>query len=284
MEEVLRSIMESSAPQKGPSLDRILFVVMGSRDKQERIQYLEDGWLEWVPPQNIILLVDEHIPGYNTTVLPPLDVDTYVQAKFGYAYAHNYTAANLRHLKSIYWLGNSKAVDLSGFDWVFLVDDDTFVNVPLLLSFLKPFSPSVPTLFARMVSNGHWAEHLANLTFPYGGAGMLFSKIGFQMLAARMLTPHCRFWRPINDITIGACTHVSGVLKVHSMLFVQEAMELSESDPKCPFLSDAGMKVTVHRVVEQQQAATYTCLVADRFDWPHTHCANITVNCGRACY
>jgi len=100
-EEVLiHKLQEASCvPSLVTTLDRVLFVVMCSSDKQERVGWLSQTWLAWVPPRNVVLLSDTMIPGYNVTLLPSLPGDAYVKTKF--PNPNNYDAANLRHLLSV---------------------------------------------------------------------------------------------------------------------------------------------------------------------------------------
>lgn len=79
----------------------------------------------------MVLLAESEIPGYNITVLPVLPGDAYLDAKF--PMPTNYEAANLRHLKVVQWLGRVKEGALDHVNWIFMVDDDTFVNLPMLL-------------------------------------------------------------------------------------------------------------------------------------------------------
>ena len=43
-------------PSLATTLDRVLFVVMCSYDKKERVSWLSQTWLAWIPPRNVVLL------------------------------------------------------------------------------------------------------------------------------------------------------------------------------------------------------------------------------------
>lgn len=262
------------------TLDRILFVVMCSSDNKERVRLIGSTWLSWVSPRNMILLSDMEIPGYNVTMLPNLPGDAYVKTKF--PNPSNYDAANLRHLLSVQWLGKVEKEVLDGFDWVFMVDDDTFINLPMLLLLVRRIPSSLPLLVGHMWDSPPWDAQLEGVAWPSGGAGMLFTKEGFTRLAKNLFEPVCDMRRCLNDVTIGLCATASKVTKVHSDKFQPE--RIIESSPGGALIRDAGVAVTVHRVVDWQLAIEYTCLVSKRFDWPHPLCTNLSVPCDPVCH
>ena len=263
----------SSTPPTVTTLDRILFVVMCSSDNKERVSWLSQTWLAWVSPSNVMLLSDTEIPRYNVTMVPSLPGDAYVRNKF--PNPSNYDAANLRHLLSVQWLGKVKKEALDGFDWVFMVDDDTFVNLPMLLILMRRIPPSLPLLVGHMWDSPLWDAQLKGVAWPSGGAGMLFTKEGFKRLAQNLFEPVCDMRRCLNDVTIGLCATASKVTKVHSDKFQPERNDL---------VRDAGVAVTVHRVVEWEHAIDYTCLISKRFDWSHPLCKNASVPCNPVCH
>lgn len=80
---LLHKLQETScAPSWTTTLDRILFLVMCSSDKKERMSWLSRTWLSWIPPRNVILLSDALIPGNTITVLPSLPRDAYLKGRF----------------------------------------------------------------------------------------------------------------------------------------------------------------------------------------------------------
>jgi hypothetical protein len=84
---------------------------------------------------------------------------------------------------------------------------------------------------------------------------------GFQRLALNLFEPVCDMRRCLNDVTIGLGATASKVTKIHSDKFQTERTEASSR----PLVRDAGVAVTVHRVIEWQHAIDYTCLVSKRF-------------------
>lgn len=279
LEHVLLNKLEQAAcsPPAATALDRVLFVVMCSHDREERVAWLHQSWLSWIPPQNVVLLGDQELQGYNITLLPSLPVDAYLHAKF--PNPSNYEAANLRHLKSVHWLGRVKKGALENIDWIFMVDDDTFVSPPMLLMLLRKIPPALPLLLGHMWDS---PPELKGLAFPSGGAGMLFTKTAFKRLAVNLFEPPCEMRIFLNDVTIGWCTAASNITKVHSLKFQPERTQVTTHYN--PVIQDAGEMISIHRVVEWQHVLDYTCLVSTRFDWPHPLCGNVSVPCDPACH
>ena len=280
LEHVLLNKLQEVAcsPSAATPLERVLFVVMCSHDKQERVAWLHQSWLTWISPQNVVLLSDQELPGYNITLLPSLPGDAYLQAKF--PNPSNYEAANLRHLKSVQWLGRVNKGALENIDWIFMVDDDTFVSPPMLLTLLRKIPASLPLLVGHMWDNPSWDPGLKGLAYPSGGAGMLFTKIAFERLAVSLFEPRCDMRTFLNDVTVGLCTAPSNITKVHSLKFQPERVTAGYNS----VIQDGGAMISIHRVVEWQHALDYTCLVSKRFDWPHPLCGNISVPCDPACH
>ena len=249
---------------------------MCSTDLPQRVADMVTGWGHWVPPENVILLCGGEIPGLNVTLLPRLSIDDGVDAKYGSQPAN--IRANLRHLRSIWWLANEKASVSNSFDWVFYVDDDTFVNVPALMSFLHGIPSHVPMLVSYMWYNPPWPID-RNLSFPSGGAGMLFSRPGLKQLGSVLWTPSCEVPDPVNDVGTGRCCKPANITRVHSLKFVPYVALLKELGNRAEGggRMDAGMVVTVHYVKTREQVEEFTCLVAARFGWPHPQCNVTTV-------
>lgn len=266
--------------QEPVSLDSVLFVVMASKDKQARAQAMQDTWMHWVNKENVVILSEGQIPGLKTTQIPGLPVDSYIQQEV--PKPDNYTAANLRHLRAVWWLGRSLAVQQ--YSWLFLVDDDTFVNVPLLLMFLRGIPTHLPLLFGKLWTQKD-AETPNGWVFPSGGAGVLFTRPGFQQVASVLFSPKCELADPpLNDHTIGKCCRPAGVAKVHSARFVSNRVMLSAPTVGNPSnRHDAAMAVTVHRTTTKQHAVLFTCTVAARYRWTHPLCGGSKADCGAAC-
>ncbi|CAE6933163.1 unnamed protein product [Symbiodinium sp. KB8] len=127
--------------------------------------------------------------------------------------------------------------------WILLADDDTFIQVDVLLDFLAGHDPQVPALFGYMLSDAH----VLGYDYPCGGAGMLLSAAAYDVLASRLLGPECPLLA-FNDLTIGFCAHSRGVPLVHHPGMhcapdVNRAMRPGEN------LLDIQKSVAVHRLI-----------------------------------
>lgn len=280
LEDVLRQRVGMLGSCNSPAnltLDKILFLVMCSVDKKERVEWLNQTWLSWLPQQNVILLSNASIPGYSMTILPSLPADEYIATKFGHPIG--YHAANLRHLKAIQWLGMVNTTILHDIHWIVMVDDDTFVNLPLLLMFLQDLPASLPLMLGHLWDSA-WFPQWKGLAWPAGGAGMVFTKEAFHRLAVVLFTPSCNMGHALNDITIGYCTVAANVTKVHTRKFLPERINGIYN----PSIHDVGMAVTMHRAVDRQHQVSSTCVVSKRFGWPHPLCSNYSIVCNPACH
>jgi hypothetical protein len=59
-------------------------------------------------------------------------------------------------MQSIWWLVNDKTRMLDRFVWVLYLDDDIFVDVPVLMSFLHGIPSHVPMLVSSIWHNPPW--------------------------------------------------------------------------------------------------------------------------------
>jgi hypothetical protein len=271
-EDVLRAKLQQPACtlSRGAvaSLDSVLFVVLCSKALQQRVAGMVDGWMHWVPRQNVMLLCGDDIPGLNVTLLPRLPIDTGVVDRFEKA---SVQGANLRHLRSMWWLVHIVPSVLQQFQWILYADDDTFVNVPRLLTFLHGIPSHLPLLITYLHRPPHSLDNpYRNMAFPSGGAGMLFTRPALQQLGSVLFLPLCEVIEPINDVSIARCTKVANVTKISSASFLPEAVLLNKTENWI----DAGMAVTVHRIKERAQSLELTCLVAARYGWPHPQCTH----------
>jgi hypothetical protein len=148
------------------------------------------------------------------------------------------------------------------------VDDDTFVDVPLLLSFLDGIPAHLPLLALHIHFN---RSDPPNLAYPSGGSRMLFTRPALQQVGSVMFTPLCDVRQGVNDVTVGRCSKPANIVRVHSTKFSSQVVHLNQSGGNPPRL-DIGMVVSAHYVKEKQRVLEFTCLVAARFGWPHPLC------------
>ena len=103
-------------------------------------------------------------------------------------------------------------------DWVLLCDDDTFINVPALLSLLREntLDAQLPLMFGNVFDRVTGNKDLA---FSAGGAGIIMSAVTARLLASALYTPLCPDVY-LNDDSIGQCAVRLNVSNVHSALLM----------------------------------------------------------------
>jgi hypothetical protein len=182
---------------------------MGSSVALDRSIAVRDTWARSV--QNVFIYGDIDNAEVGMQTLPEL------------AGRKNYDDAQHRQLHGLkHALSNQS---LAALPWVFLADDDSWVNTRELPSFLHGWNPDAPILF------GFIATQVANepgRVWPAAGAGILLTRVAARLLADALYTPACPF-EVFNDFTIGRCSWALGIAMVHSPLFVNEAGAIFDS-------------------------------------------------------
>jgi hypothetical protein len=126
----------------------------------------------------------------------------------------SYNVAQHRQLKGL--IHALSLPENGNFSWIFLVDDDTWINTRELSIFLYGWNPDVPILFGHIYKNALFSKE--KRTWPSGGAGMLLSRAAAVLLASSLYTSECPF-DSLNDLTIGYCSWRVGIALSHSQLF-----------------------------------------------------------------
>lgn len=121
-----------------------------------------------------------------------------------------------------------------------LVDDDVWINIPLLLLTLRPYSPDLNVMFVGLMRDERRddAAQLFNdtrgkgMVWAGGGAGLILTRRSMQEIASRVATPECPFagWC---DMSWSRCASRWGVTQVSHQL------QRSPSAVPCSALSGA---------------------------------------------
>ena len=223
------------------SPDDVVFIVMASLETRNRVRLQRDTWMRWA--SNVIVLAEGHDAELGIMTLPEL------QNKTGFA------NAQLRQIYGMKWILNERP-DLMQKDWFFLVDDDTWVNVPVLLDYLSGFPAFLPLSFS------HIYLMYDNQAVYNGGAGMLFTHTAFRILARAVLTHAC----PLEDVDqnfvnndniLSACAYSMAILKVSSSKFSTYEGVLHLQKP----IVDTGWldQITVHKITDGTVANDMFC-------------------------
>ena len=234
--------------------DDIVFIVMASISRKERVKGQRSSWMRWA--KNVIILADGSDDELGIMTLPE------IANKTGFA------DAQWRQLHGMRWLRTGRS-DLLSKKWFFLVDDDTWVNVPLLTQYTSKFPSALPLSFS------HIYLMYSNQAVYNGGAGMLFTSKAFHMLAAAVLTERCpntevdtNFMN--NDNILAACAHRVGVLKVSSSKFstYEGILHLKDDIVDTSWLD----QITVHKVTEPAISKHMYCFCEVTRGQNNTYC------------
>ena len=102
-------------------------------------------------------------------------------------------------------------------DYLLLLDDDTYVQIPAVLDYLQQYSGA--HVFAGCLSRVRWM----NFSFPYGGWGTFFSRKTLELWRHRL---YCQR-QSLNDFEKFACERLREN-QIGEMLLFREGMSLLE--------------------------------------------------------
>lgn len=175
---------------------------MGSSIKLWRSVLMSRTWLQMLP--NTFIFSDakhESVPQMMT--LPEIENKK------------DYNDAQHRQLQGMLWM-RQKRPDLLEKKWFIFADDDTWMNVPVLLNYLYVFNENLPMAIG-FVWDRVWNRDWATIS---GGSGFALSREAFHIVSAAIYGPQplCEF-QSLNDITLSRCMHANQVLMIHSDKF-----------------------------------------------------------------
>jgi hypothetical protein len=174
------------------SMQTVAFIVMTSSLTKELYLSQLRTWLRDVP--NVWAFSDEY-DGLFVHTLPSL-------------YGKNtYSDAQHRQLRGMQWLYRNQEKIL-GVEWLFLIDDDTWINLPVFSRALSLLDSS-----SSMLCGYEYESGMFN-----GGAGILLSRPAYDTITPRLYSDACPFLG-VNDNTITECARKSNVTMMHSGMF-----------------------------------------------------------------
>ena len=186
----------------------VFYIVMGGSFYFDRTRAMRRTWGANVKHTLVIGDTDDAALGMIT--LPDLS------GKEAYFDAQHRTLKGLIHATTLPFF--------SDLGWVFMVDDDTWVNTRELNSLLFGWDVNIPIMFGFIWNGPRWS-----LSYPSGGAGMLVTRSAAKLLAENLYTPTCPLIE-YNDVTLGACAWKLGIAVVHSPLFDPEGDQLLHNE------------------------------------------------------
>ncbi|CAF2913863.1 unnamed protein product [Rotaria sp. Silwood2] len=234
----------------------VLFIVMGSLNTIDRARIITETWLQW-SEGNFFIFADVANDSIPFVTLPELRSKS---SKWD---------GQHRQLLGSQWLIHNKSKLINSVKWFVFVDDDTWVNIPALLSYLRLFDHRLLLSIGYIWDNinvGGWA-------YFSGGAGIVFSHPAFMSVMPAIYTTTCPF-KGLNDITFMHCQKQKGVTKINSdRFFYEKPHTLSEFRIVTP-VSYVGY-VTFHYVSNAQLARQMTCDTAAYWKRPIRGCDGV---------
>lgn len=225
----------------------VVFPMMAGSVNINRARAFRTTWGRNIPADNVVVMGDEVDESVGMITLPEL------RGKKSYDDAQN------RSLKALtYTMSNPK---YDKFEWVFMVDDDTWVNTRALPGLLYGWDTRLPFMFAFV---WHDPVGLKGDTIPSGGAGMLMTRAAAKKLAAALFTPLCPAPAGApNDKIIGECVRKLGIGLVHTNLLDPFATVAGEMQATFGWVDNHGdmrSMVTVHKA-EPDRMCAYQCVI-----------------------
>jgi hypothetical protein len=153
-----------------------------------------------------------------------------------------YQDAQHRQLRGMQWLYRHKEEHLKGVEWFFMIDDDTWVNMPVFSRALTLLDSNTSIIYGYQFKNGMYN----------GGAGILMSRRAFNIIVPRLYSDACPFLE-VNDDTVSACARRFNITIMHSGFF---SFYPDKIDRSTDFID----RITMHPVKDHAltEAMTYT--------------------------
>ena len=234
----------------------VLFIVMGSAKKIERARLLIQTWLRWTKG-NFFIFTETTNASVPMVSLPELENKT-MKAD-----------AQHRQLRGAQWLMKNRSDLVKTVKWFMFVDDDTWVNVPALMSYLQLFDHRASQSFGYIWDN----TGVLGWSFHSGGAGVVFSQAAFVSMVPAICSKECPFDHA-NDVTWMRCQKRMGVTKIHSDRFSPDAVPLHGEFKRLLPGWYVG-RITFHYINDLRMARRMICDVAAYWKWPVEGCETV---------
>lgn len=216
------------APNHTAASAMVAYVIMASLATRNLHLWQRRTWLK---DAKHVWAFSDYDDGVFTTTLPSLK---------GRGTASD---AQHRQLRGMQWLRLPAEVK-----WIFMIDDDTWVNVPVLHRLLLWLPSDV------MMLCGYRFHHDDGRNMFNGGGGMLLSRSLFDVMVPRLYSEQCPFLG-VNDDTITECARkVPNATLMHSTAF-------SYYPPKISHPNHFVEQITVHPVKDLKLMRAMTATV-----------------------
>jgi hypothetical protein len=121
--------------------------------------------------------------------------------------------AQHRQLRGMQWLITQENNKLAKIEWIFMIDDDTWVNMPVLHAFLNFILWPPPRDNQTFMCGYYYKNGAFN-----GGGGILLNRALFDYVVPRLYSESCPFLG-VNDATITECARKANATFMHSGQF-----------------------------------------------------------------
>ena len=234
----------------------VLFIIMGSAKSINRARLMVETWLRWTKG-NFFIFTETTNATVPMVSLPELRNKTTKED------------AQHRQLLGSQWLMKNRSDLVKTVKWFMFVDDDTWVNVPALFSYLQLFDHRVSLSF------GYVWDHMwvADAAYFSGGAGVVLSHPAFVSMVPAIYSKECPF-HTYNDVTWLHCQKKKGVTKIHSSRFVPDTLFLMGPYNQLTPVEYVD-KITFHYILNPIIARRMTCDVAAYWKWPVEGCETV---------
>jgi Fringe-like len=226
-------------------INDLLFIIMGSSVNAKKTQVLINTWLHWTS-NNYFIFSDSESKHSRVFTLPEL------------MNRATYSDAQHRQLRGAKWLFESNQNLVNNKEWFIFADDDTWINVPALLSYLSDYDSNLPIAIG-FIWDGFY---LPRWSFLAGGSGIVLSRTTFNLITPLLYTERCPFLH-LNDLTISLCLFQAQILKIHSNRFNNIPVTLVPKSGLFYLLPPLYVsKVTYHYINSYDVALHMTCNAA----------------------
>mmetsp|Transcript_20462 Transcript_20462/g.40513 ORF Transcript_20462/g.40513 Transcript_20462/m.40513 type:complete len:370 (+) Transcript_20462:120-1229(+) len=222
----------------------IAFIVVTSSHTHFKAKAILDSWGKGL--ENLLLVSDVEDPDVGTVTFDelsstsPSELDGQHHHIWAMKYIHESDELLKKYPNSTKY---QSLVRMKSKKWFFLVDDDTWVNIPALVQLAGSYDNRCPVAFGYVWSHV-WIE---DLDYVSGAAGVLLSSKSFLQMAPSFHSETCPFVH-YNDITFGRCTWAQDVQIIHHRGFFFDPPERSKDRHELIWFPPLAEAITYHYV------------------------------------
>lgn len=194
------------------TVDDILIISKASRECKSRIEIARETFLRWT--KHAWIGGDFEDEALGITPYPGMSSMNPHDVRFG------------RHLITFMaWLWEAHTDVFDKYKYFFVIDDDTWVNLPLVVPMVSRYPPDLKVMFAHLIVDRNAAgrtrafNDTGGLAWAGLGAGLIFTRAAMKAVAPELLKS-CP-WKGVeaDDVLLSRCCVHYGVAQIHSEIF-----------------------------------------------------------------